>query len=143
VGISVSRVGGNAQTKATKQVAGKLKMDLAQYYAMAAFAQFASDLDKASQQQLSRGQRMVELLKQPQYAPMAMEEQVAVFYAGGNGFVDDLPLGDVKRFELEMLDYLRRKHAPVLQEIREKNAISKELFALLDGAIKEFKAQFK
>jgi F-type H+-transporting ATPase subunit alpha len=143
VGISVSRVGGNAQTKATKQVAGKLKMDLAQYYAMAAFAQFASDLDKASQQQLSRGQRMVELLKQPQYAPMAMEEQVAVFYAGGNGFVDDLPLGEVKRFEHEMLDYLRRKHAPVLQEIREKNAISKELFALLDGAIKEFKAQFK
>jgi F-type H+-transporting ATPase subunit alpha len=143
VGISVSRVGGNAQTKATKQVAGKMKMDLAQYYAMAAFAQFASDLDKASQMQLSRGQRVVELLKQSQYAPMAMEDQVAVFYTGTNGFVDDVALSEVKRFEGELLEFLHRKHAAVLAEIREKNAMSKECLAALDAAIKEFKAQFK
>ncbi len=143
VGLSVSRVGGNAQTKATKQVAGRLRLELAQYSAMAAFAQFASDLDKASRAQLDRGMRLVELLKQPQYEPVPMEEQVAVIYAGTNGAVDGVAVADVKRFESDMLQHLRSRHAGLLAEIRDKKAMDKDLLERLGKAVGEFKEQFK
>jgi F-type H+-transporting ATPase subunit alpha len=139
VGLSVSRVGGNAQTKATKQVAGKLRLELAQYSELAAFAQFGSDLDKSSQAQLARGQRLVELLKQPQYSPLAMEEQVAVIYAGTSGAVDSVELAQVRRFETEMLEFLKLKHAALLAEIRDKKAMDKALLDKLGAALNEFK----
>ncbi|MGH7443207.1 MAG: F0F1 ATP synthase subunit alpha, partial [bacterium] len=143
VGVSVSRVGGNAQTKATKKVAGSLRLELAQYDALAAFAQFASDLDKASQQQLARGKRLVELLKQPQYGPLAMEEQVAVVFAGISGKVDDLDLGAVVRFETELLEHLRSRHADLLATIRDTKDFSDESKAQLGAALDAFKASFK
>ena len=107
VGISVSRVGGNAQIKAMRQVAGRLRLDLAPYRELAAFAQFGSDLDKSTQAQLTRGERMVELLKQEQYVPMPVEQQVISIFAGGNGYLDDLPVEAVRRFETEFLDVRR------------------------------------
>ena len=110
VGLSVSRVGGAAQIKAMRQVAGKLRLDLAQYNELAAFAQFGSDLDKSSQAQLARGQRMVELLKQDQYVPMPVEKQVVVLYAGANGFIDDVPVEAVRKFEAEILSFMERRH---------------------------------
>ncbi len=143
VGISVSRVGGNAQTKAMKKVAGTLKLELAQYNALAAFAQFASDLDKASQAQLARGQRLVELLKQNQFSPLGFEEQAAVIFAGIKGKVDDVKVADVRRFETELLEFLRRQHAGVLTEIREKKELNDNLMGLLGKAIDEFKLVFK
>jgi F-type H+-transporting ATPase subunit alpha len=143
VGISVSRVGGNAQTKATKKVAGSLRLELAQYDALAAFAQFASDLDKASQNQLARGKRLVELLKQGQYQPLPMEEQVAVVFAGVGGKVDDVEVADVHRFELEMLDYLRERHAGLLAEIRDSQKFEDDSKAKLTAAIEDFKKTFK
>jgi F-type H+-transporting ATPase subunit alpha len=143
VGISVSRVGGAAQTKATKKVAGKLKLELAQYNALAAFAQFASDLDKASQQQLSRGQRLVELLKQPQFFPLQMEEQVAVLYAGINGKVDDIAVASVRRFEAEMLEYLHSRAEDVLNTIRDSKDLSDDTAKKLNAAIDTFKQGFK
>jgi F-type H+-transporting ATPase subunit alpha len=143
VGISVSRVGGNAQTKATKKVAGSLRLELAQYDALAAFAQFASDLDKASQQQLSRGKRLVELLKQGQYQPLPMEEQVAVVLAGISGKVDDVEVAQVRRFEAEMLEYLRASHSAVLAEIRDGKDLKDDLKAKLIAAIDDFKKSFK
>jgi F-type H+-transporting ATPase subunit alpha len=143
VGLSVSRVGGNAQTKATKQVAGKLRLELAQFAELAAFAQFGSDLDKSSQAQLSRGQRLTELLKQPQYSPLSMEEQVAVIYAGTSGATDSIDLAQVKRFENEMLEFMRSRGKDVMAEIAKKKAMDKELLARLDKAIQDFKAQFK
>ncbi len=143
VGISVSRVGGSAQTKATKKVAGKLRLELAQYNALAAFAQFASDLDKASQQQLARGQRLVELLKQGQFAPQQMEEQVAVLYAGINAKVDDVAVKDVRRFEAELLEFLHSRHDNLLAEIRDSKDLSDANKAKLDAAIDEFKKVFK
>ncbi|MEM9490731.1 MAG: F0F1 ATP synthase subunit alpha, partial [Myxococcota bacterium] len=114
VGISVSRVGGSAQTKAMKKVAGKLRLDLASYREMAAFAQFGSDLDKATQAQLARGERMTELLKQAQYSPMSMEEQVVVIFAGTNGFIDDYPLNVLGRYEKEMLAFMRSRKKDIL-----------------------------
>ena len=143
VGISVSRVGGSAQTKATKKVAGKLRLELAQYNALAAFAQFASDLDKASQAQLARGQRLVELLKQGQFAPFAMEQQVASIYAGINGKVDDVPVNAVRRFETELLEYLANKASDVMADIRNSNDLSDATKAKLDAAIDDFKKGFK
>jgi F-type H+-transporting ATPase subunit alpha len=143
VGISVSRVGGNAQTKATKKVAGSLRLELAQYDALAAFAQFASDLDKASQQQLARGRRLVELLKQGQYAPLAMEEQVAVLYAGVGGKVDDIEVNQVHRFEIELLDYLRSSHSALLAGIRDSKDLKDDAKAQLSQAIDDFKKTFK
>jgi F-type H+-transporting ATPase subunit alpha len=143
VGISVSRVGGNAQTKATKKVAGSLRLELAQYDALAAFAQFASDLDKASQQQLSRGKRLVELLKQPQYKPLQMEEQVAVVLAGVGGKVDDVEVSAVRRFEAEMLEYLHAKHEGIFDEIRNSKDLPNDLKAKLSAAIDDFKKGFK
>src|ERR1700704_849509 len=120
VGLSVSRVGGSAQVKAMRQVAGKLRLDLAQYRELAAFAQFGSDLDKATQQQLARGQRMVELLKQGQYAPLTVERQITIIFAGGQGLLDDLPVDQVRAFEEFLYPHLERKHPQLLSEIANK-----------------------
>ena len=143
VGLSVSRVGGAAQIKAMKQVAGTLRLDLAQYRELAAFAQFGSDLDKATQQKLSRGARMVELLKQPQYVPMPVEEQVSVIYAAGRGFMDDVPVEAVRKFETELLEFLRNAKPQVLAGIREKAELNAETEGALKSAIEEFKKGFK
>ncbi|RMF60018.1 MAG: F0F1 ATP synthase subunit alpha [Calditrichaeota bacterium] len=143
VGISVSRVGGNAQIKAMKQVAGRLRLDLAQYRALEAFAKFGSDLDKATQAQLTRGQRLVELLKQDQYVPMAVEKQIALIFAGTGGYLDELPVESVKRFESEYLQYLETKYPDILSEIKEKEVLSDELRERMDKAVKEFLKTFK
>jgi len=143
VGISVSRVGGNAQIKAMRQVAGRLRLDLAQYRALAAFAQFGSDLDKTTQAQLTRGERMVELLKQGQFVPMAVERQVLSIWAGANGYLDDLPVVAVRRFEGEWLDFLDKQYAEVVHNVRTAKAISQEDERRLHEAAKAFKAQFK
>jgi F-type H+-transporting ATPase subunit alpha len=118
VGISVSRVGGNAQTSAMKKIAGRLRLELASYREKAAFAQFGSDLDKATLAQLNRGERMVELLKQGQFQPMSMEEQVVVIYAGTNGFVDDYPVSVLQRYERELLSFLKSRKSDILAELR-------------------------
>jgi F-type H+-transporting ATPase subunit alpha len=143
VGLSVSRVGGSAQIKAMRQVAGKLRLDLAQYNELAAFAQFGSDLDKSSQAQLARGQRMVELLKQDQYVPMAVEKQVLILYAGANGLIDDVPVEAVRRFESELFSFIERRYADLFKTIREKKIIDDALKPQLEAAIKEFKGTFK
>lgn len=142
VGLSVSRVGGAAQIKAMKQVAGRLRLDLAQYRELAAFAQFGSDLDKATQARLARGERMVEILKQDQYQPMPVEEQVAVIYTAVNGYLDDLPVERVRPFEAEFLSYLRSQRPEILSGIREKKEITPELENQLKEAINEFKGIF-
>jgi F-type H+-transporting ATPase subunit alpha len=142
VGISVSRVGGNAQTKAMRQVAGSLRIDLAQYRALAAFAQFGSDLDKASQQQLARGQRLTELLKQGQYSPLPMEKQVLLIFAGTNGFVDDLPVESLKQFEEDLYRFVENGHPAILTDLREKKAIDDTLKASIQEMLKEFKTRF-
>src|SRR5438105_75378 len=140
VGISVSRVGGNAQIKAMKSVAGTLKIDLAQFRELEAFASFGSELDKVSQAQLDRGYRLTELLKQPQNQPMPVEEQVIAIFAGTNGFVDDVPVADVRRFEAELLEYFRSRHADLLDTIRNEGGLPDE--ARLGDAVKGFKEQF-
>ncbi|MBE3589756.1 MAG: F0F1 ATP synthase subunit alpha [Firmicutes bacterium] len=142
VGISVSRVGGDAQIKAMRQVAGTLRLDLAQYRELAAFAQFGSDLDKATQARLARGQRMVELLKQPQYQPMPVEEQVASIYAGTKGYLDDLPVERVQEFERGLLSFLRAERPEILKAIREEKQISDATEAKLREAIETFKKGF-
>ncbi len=142
VGLSVSRVGGAAQIKAMKQVAGRLRLDLAQYRELAAFAQFGSDLDKATQARLIRGQRMVELLKQKQYAPMAVEDQVMVIYAGVNGYLDDLPVEKVLPFEEEFLNYMHTSHPDVGEAIARTGELSRETEEKLKAAIIEFKKGF-
>ena len=141
-GLSVSRVGGSAQIKAMKQVAGRLRLDLAQYRELAAFAQFGSDLDKATKAQLDRGQRMMEILKQPQYVPMAVEEQVMVIYSGINGYLDDVAIEDVTKFEQDLLKFMKSNYAEVAKTIREKKTIDAETEAALKKAIKEFKDTF-
>ncbi len=143
VGISVSRVGGNAQIKAMRQVAGRLRLDLAQYRALAAFAQFGSDLDKTTQAQLTRGERMVELLKQGQFAPMAVEQQVVSLWAGANGYLDDVTVTAVRKFEGEWLAYVANQYAEVVHNIRTAKVISPEDDKRLHAAAKAFKAQFK
>jgi len=142
VGISVSRVGGSAQIKAMKQVAGTLRLDLAQYRELAAFAQFGSDLDKATLAQLNRGQRMVELLKQDQYVPMLVEHQIIVIFAGTNGYVDDVPVNAVKKFEQELLRFMASKHKAVLDDIKSKKQIDEDLKGRAKAAIEEFKKTF-
>jgi len=142
VGRSVSRVGGDAQIRAMKQVAGRLRLDLSQYRELAAFAQFGSDLDRATQARLTRGERMVEILKQGQYQPMPVEEQVAIIFVAVNGYLDDLPLEKVKDFERGYLDYLRHEQVGILAEIREKKAISKELEEEMHEAVRTFKIRF-
>ncbi len=143
VGLSVSRVGGAAQTKMMKQVAGRLRLDMAQYNALAAFAQFGSDLDAASQKQLARGERLVEILKQGQYAPLPVERQVLAIYAGTNGFVDDVPVAEVRRFEAELCDFAEARHGATMKELRDKKSIDDAMKAKIESLIKEFKAQFK
>ncbi len=142
VGISVSRVGGNAQIKAMKKVAGRLRLDLAQYRALEAFAEFGSELDKASQQQLARGARVVEILKQPQYRPVPVEQQVISIYAGTGGSLDDLPVEDAKRFVEELGQFLETRHPDIGREIRETGQLGDELEARLAAAIEEFKPSF-
>ncbi|MGE5808615.1 MAG: F0F1 ATP synthase subunit alpha [Nitrospirota bacterium] len=142
VGISVSRVGGSAQIKAMKQVAGTLRLDLAQYRELAAFAQFGSDLDKATLAQLNRGQRMVELLKQDQYVPMLVEHQILVIFAGTNGYVDDVPVNAVKKFEAELLKFVTSKHQALLSDIKTKKQIDDDLKGRAKAAIEEFKKTF-
>jgi F-type H+-transporting ATPase subunit alpha len=142
VGISVSRVGGNAQTKAMKQIAGSLRLDLAQYRALAAFAQFGSDLDKASQQQLNRGKHLTEILKQKQYSPLPLEKQIAIIYAGTQGFLDDLPIEQCRKFEEEFYRFLESAHPTIFEEIRTKKALDDGLRAKLGDSIKEFKTRF-
>src|SRR5690606_20570565 len=134
VGISVSRVGSSAQIKAMKQVAGSLKGELSQYREMAAFAQFGSDLDAATQRLLNRGARLTELLKQPQFSPLKTEEQVAVIFAGANGYLDDLPVNRVGDFERTALSTLRAKHADLLAGIAREKALTDELRAQLKDA---------
>jgi F-type H+-transporting ATPase subunit alpha len=143
VGISVSRVGGNAQIKAMRQVAGRLRLDLAQYRALAAFAQFGSDLDKATQAQLTRGERMVELLKQGQFVPMAVEAQVVSIWAGANGYLDDVAVAAVRKFETEWLAFVDQQYGEIPHNIRTNKVISKDDEARLHQAAKAFKAQFK
>ncbi|MBI4685236.1 MAG: F0F1 ATP synthase subunit alpha [Nitrospirae bacterium] len=143
VGLSVSRVGGAAQTKAMKQVAGTLRLDLAQFRELAAFAQFGSDLDKATLQQIERGKRMVELLKQNQYVPMSMAEQVIVLFAGTQGYLDDIPVESVRKFEEEFLRYIRDRKADIKKELVEKKAIDDSLKAKLIAAVEDFKKGFQ
>src|SRR5216110_3117479 len=142
VGLSVSRVGGSAQVKAMRQVAGKLRLDLAQYRELAAFAQFGSDLDKATQMQIARGQRMVEILKQGQYQPLPVEKQVAIIFAGSQGLLDDLPVDAVREFEAHFHGWLERKAPQVLTEIRDKKEIPDALRERLAEAVNEAKAEF-
>ncbi len=143
VGLSVSRVGGAAQTKAMKQVAGTLRLDLAQFRELAAFAQFGSDLDKSTLQQIERGKRMVELLKQDQYSPLSMDEQIIVLYAGTQGFLDDLDVEEIGSFEQGLLSYVRSQKADLKQDIVEKKALDEELKNRLSEAITAFKETFK
>jgi F-type H+-transporting ATPase subunit alpha len=142
VGLSVSRVGSAAQTKAMKQVAGKIKGELAQYREMAAFAQFGSDLDASTQKLLNRGARLTELLKQSQFSPMKTEEQVVSIYAGVNGYLDPLPVGKIKSFEEGLLRFMRDKHADVLDAIRSEKAISDVTMPKLKGAVETFAKSF-
>jgi F-type H+-transporting ATPase subunit alpha len=142
VGISVSRVGGSAQIKAMKQVAGTLRLDLAQYRELAAFAQFGSDLDKATLAQLNRGQRMVELLKQDQYVPMPVEQQIFVIFAGTNGYVDDVPVNAVKKFEADLLRFVTSKYADLLRDVAAKKQLDEDLKSRCRTAIEEFKKSF-
>mgnify|MGYP001128624117 FL=1 len=142
VGLSVSRVGGSAQVKAMKQVAGTLRLALAQYREMAAFAQFGSDLDAATQRQLARGARLVEILKQPQYQPLPVEKQVMVIFAANNGYVDDYPVNVARRYEAEMMSYMESSHPGLLTELRDKKAIDNDLQARIKAALDEFKGQF-
>lgn len=143
VGLSVSRVGGAAQTKAMKQVAGTLRLDLAQFRELAAFAQFGSDLDKATLAQIERGKRMVELLKQGQYMPLPVEEQIVVLFAGANGYLDDLPVEAIRRFEDELLRFIRANKADINAEIKEKKIIDETLKERLIRAVEDFKKGFQ
>ncbi len=143
VGLSVSRVGGAAQTKAMKQVAGKLRLELAQYRELEAFAKFGSDLDKSTQAQLNRGMRLVELLKQPQYQPMSGEREVMSLYSGTRGFLDTIPVEKVGQYEQQMLAFVERKYPEILSEIKEKNVISDSLDAKMASALKEFAGVFQ
>jgi F-type H+-transporting ATPase subunit alpha len=142
VGNSVSRVGGSAQIRAMRQVAGSLRLDLAQYRELAAFAQFGSDLDKATQAQLNRGRRLVEILKQPQYEPLAVEKQVVIVYVATKGFLDAVAIEDVRRYEEDLYRFLETRHPRVLTTIAEKKIIDDDLKGVLEAALKEFGQQF-
>jgi len=143
VGISVSRVGGSAQTKAMKKIAGRLRLDLAQFRELEAFAAFGSDLDAASKAQLERGARMVELLKQGQYSPFALEKQIASIWAGTTGNLDSVPVADIRRFEAEFIDFLARERKEIMTTISETKLLEDETVAKLQAAIDEFKKMFK
>jgi F-type H+-transporting ATPase subunit alpha len=143
VGKSVSRVGGDAQVKAMRQVAGGLRTDLAQFRDLEAFAQLGSELDRASQQQLARGQRLVELLKQPQNSPISIDDQVIGLYAGTSGFLDDVPVGDVQRFEAELIEYMHARHSDVGRHIADQGTLPDDVLETLRGAVEEFKKNFQ
>ncbi len=142
VGISVSRVGGDAQVKSIKKVSGTLKLELAQYRSLEAFAIFASDLDAASRRQLARGARLTELLKQPQYSPFPIEEQVVSIWAGTKGKLDEVPVEDILRFERELLDHLHR-NTEVLSQLKEKNVLTDDIVDAMDKAVDQFKLEFQ
>jgi F-type H+-transporting ATPase subunit alpha len=142
VGLSVSRVGSSAQTKAMKKVAGKIKGELAQYREMAAFAQFGSDLDATTQRLLSRGSRLTELLKQPQFSPLKMEEQVVVIYAGVNGYLDAFPVDRVRAFESGLLHLIHSKHADILNAIRDSRDLDDAVTAKLKAAVDDYAKAF-
>jgi F-type H+-transporting ATPase subunit alpha len=142
VGLSVSRVGGNAQIKAMKQVAGTLRLSMAQFRELAAFAQFGSDLDKATQDQLARGQRLVEVLKQAQYAPLPVERQVVVIYAGANGYLDGIDVSEIRPFEAALFKYLEVHHKELLSDIASKQALDDAIKASMGKALDAFKAEF-
>jgi F-type H+-transporting ATPase subunit alpha len=142
VGLSVSRVGGSAQIKAMRQVAGTLKLDLAQYRELAAFAQFGSDLDKVTLKQLNRGKRLTELLKQPQFSPLPTEKQIIIIYAGNNGFLDDLEVDQIRAFEDGLYKYLDSGQTALLNDIITKKTLDDDLKARIDAALKEYKQNF-
>lgn len=142
MGISVSRVGGDAQVKSIKKVSGTLKLELAQYRSLEAFAMFASDLDAASRRQLARGARLTELLKQPQYSPFPVEQQVVSIWAGTNGKLDEVPVEDILRFEAEFLDFLGR-NTEVLTTLRDTNVLSDDTVQALEKAVDDFKLEFQ
>ena len=143
VGLSVSRVGGAAQIRALRSVAGRVKLELAQYRELAAFAQFGSDLDRATRQQLERGQRTVEVLKQPQYQPVSVENQVMIMYALTNGHLDDIPVESIRDFETKLYDYMGSVHPDVGNSIREKKRLDDELTEQLKNAVTEFKQGYQ
>jgi len=143
VGLSVSRVGGAAQTKAMKKVAGTLKLDMAQFRELEAFAQFGSDLDKATQRQLERGYRLVEVLKQPQYQPMPAQNEIVILFAGANGYLEEWPVEAIAEYENQMLEFMESKHTDLLEEIKEKEEINDELVEKLKKALDEFKSIFQ
>jgi F-type H+-transporting ATPase subunit alpha len=143
VGISVSRVGGNAQVKSMRKVAAPLRLELAQYREMAAFAQFGSDLDAATKRQLDRGQRLVEVMKQGQFAPLPVERQIVIIYAATNGYVDALPVSAIQRYERELYAFLEAKHAATLTGLREKKDLSGDVQAQLDASLTEFGKLFR
>jgi F-type H+-transporting ATPase subunit alpha len=142
VGNSVSRVGGSAQVKAMRQVAGSLRLDLAQYRELAAFAQFGSDLDKATLNQLNRGRRLVEVLKQPQYQPLGVEKQVAIIFAANNGYLDEVPVERLREYETELMKFFETRRAQVLAALAEKKELSDGIKNDLHQALKDFGAQF-
>lgn len=142
-GLSVSRVGGNAQTKAMKKVAGRLRLELAQFRELAAFAQFASDLDKATQAQLARGERLTEILKQPQYSPLSMESQVIVLFAGTNGFLDAIPLEDIRRWENGLYPFITDKYPDVPAAIARSNDLDDATADTLRKALEAYNLQFQ
>jgi F-type H+-transporting ATPase subunit alpha len=142
VGLSVSRVGGSAQIKAMRQIAGTLRLDLAQYRELAAFAQFGSDLDKSSQAQLSRGRRLVEILKQGQYQPLPVEKQILIIYAGTNAFLDDLPVEQCRAFEESLYRFVENAHPGLLTQIREKKVLDDALRGEINNVLKEAKERF-
>ena len=142
VGLSVSRVGGSAQTKAMKSVAGQLKLELAQYRDLAAFAKLASDLDKSTQMQLLRGEKLTELLKQPQYQPMANEDQVAILYGATKGFVNDIPTDRLQEWARGFVAFLHEKYADIPQSIAQSSQLSDEVKQKLDAALTEFNKSF-
>jgi F-type H+-transporting ATPase subunit alpha len=143
VGLSVSRVGGAAQVKAMKQVAGMLRLELAQYRELAAFAQFGSELDKSTQQQLNRGIRLVEILKQPQYQPLPMERQISIIYAGTRGFLDKYPVDVLAQYEQQLYTFLESKYIEILKEIKEQKTISEDLDNRMKAAFTEFDSVFQ
>jgi len=143
VGISVSRVGGNAQIKAMKQVAGKLRLDLAQYRELVTFAQFGTELDKASQAQLDRGERLTEILKQNQYVPLPVEKQILIIYAGNRGFLDEFPVSTIKDYETKLYEFMNKEHADLLKKLAEKKAIDGDLDEDIASALKDFNLRFK
>jgi F-type H+-transporting ATPase subunit alpha len=143
VGLSVSRVGGNAQIKGMKKVAGTLRLDLAQYRELEAFAKFGSDLDKNTQAQLTRGERMVEVLKQNQYVPMTVEKQVAIIFSAGKGLLDDIETSKVREFESAVLEHLENSHGDILSSIKDSGEISDDVAKKLEKAVSDFKKGFK